>query len=83
MTYTDNWNSEMHEKFGFWDFLTWKKQLEKAGFKIVPGSMDFRSDYIIDKVYRPRVNLYRKSKNGLMQIDYSQTNMIPAGEKST
>ncbi len=81
MSYTDNWQSEMHEEFGFWSFDQWKSILEKIGFKIVSGSRKFRSDYIIKNMYEGRVGLYIKEKNKLILEDYPPTNMIIAGEK--
>jgi hypothetical protein len=39
--YTDNWQSEMHETFCFWDFDEWKLHLEEVGFKVHPDSKAF------------------------------------------
>src|SRR3989338_2241845 len=81
MNYVENWQSEMHEEFGFWDFNDWRKVLEKAGFKIVPGSREFKSDYIIKNHYDGKVILYKPKGKELIRIDYTSTNMILAGEK--
>ncbi len=81
MTYVDNWLSEMHEEFGFWSFDKWKAELEKVGFRIVEGSKEFKSEYIIEKIYKPRAKLYKLEKEGLKEIDYPCTNMILSGEK--
>ena len=81
MNYVENWQSEMHEEFGFWDFNDWRKVLEKAGFKIVPGSREFKSDYIIKNHYDGKVILYKPKGKELIRIDYPSTNMILAGEK--
>jgi len=77
----DNWLSEMHEEFGFWSFDKWKAELEKVGFRIVEGSKEFKSEYIIEKIYKPRAKLYKLEKEGLKEIDYPCTNMILSGEK--
>jgi SAM-dependent methyltransferase len=82
MTYIDNWMSEMHEEFGFWSFDKWKEELIKIGFKIVEGSREFKSEYIIDKMYKPRAKLFKFEKKELKEIDYPATNMILAGEKN-
>jgi SAM-dependent methyltransferase len=81
MTYVDNWQSEMHEEFGFWSFPDWKKELGKIGFKIVEGSKTFQSQHIIEKMYKPRATLYELKNKNLVQVDYPQTNIILAGEK--
>ncbi len=81
MNYTDNWDSEMHEEFGFWSFSDWKKELKKAGFRVVEGSHPFKSDYIIDKMYKGKIKIYTSSKGELVLIDYPPTNMILSGEK--
>lgn len=82
MSYTDNWQSEMHEQFGFYSFSKWKKVLEAAGFAIVEGSKPFKNDYIIEKNYKGKATLYKKKGKSLVEIDYPPTNMILAGEKT-
>jgi len=82
MTYVDNWLSEMHEEFGFWSFEKWKAELTKIGFRIVEGSREFKSEYIIDKMYKPRAKLFKLEKGELKEIDYPATNMILSGEKA-
>ena len=81
MSYTDNWHSEMHEEFGFWSFSDWNKELKKAGFEIVAGSHPFKSEYIIKKMYKGKVTIYKQRRKNLVIINYPQTNMIIAGEK--
>jgi acetate kinase len=81
MNYIDNWQSEMHETFGFYSFSEWENELEKIGFKIVKGSQSFQSKYIIEKMYKERVNLYSLSDGKLIEEDYPPTNMILVGEK--
>lgn len=82
MNYTDNWKSEMHEEFGFWSFDKWKEVLKDTGFDIVAGSKEFKSDYIIDKMYKGRVQLFTLQKGKLVPEDFPATNMILSGEKS-
>ena len=31
--YTDNWQSEMHERFCFWSFAEWRRAVLEAGFR--------------------------------------------------
>lgn len=81
MNYVDNWDSEMHEEFGFWNFDDWKKELIDIGFEIVAGSHAFTSDYIIEKMYRGKVSIFKLIGKELLAIEYPPTNMILAGEK--
>jgi SAM-dependent methyltransferase len=81
MNYTDNWKSEMHEEFGFWNFEKWKKELEKIGFMIVSGSKEFKSEYIIEKMYRGKAEIFELKNNKLFLLEYPATNMIISGEK--
>ena len=81
MNYVDNWQSEMHEEFGFWDFNKWKEELKKAGFEIVEGSRTFKSDYIIKNMYSGKVSLYQKKGKEIVELEYPPTNMILVGEK--
>lgn len=81
MTYTDNWESEMHEEFGFYSFEKWKEELERAGFSIVVGSREFKNSYIINNKYKPRAVLYTLKDGRLYQRPYPSTNMILVGEK--
>jgi SAM-dependent methyltransferase len=81
MSYTDNWKSEMHEQFGFWSLQQWKKELENAGFRIVENSREFKSEYIIENMYKDKADLYQEQGKNLIQLEYPATNMILSGEK--
>ena len=81
MNYTDNWQSEMHEEFGFWSFNDWKKELKKIGFEIIVGSHPFKSEYIIQKMYKEKVTMYKEKGKDFVVLDYPPTNMILVGEK--
>jgi SAM-dependent methyltransferase len=81
MNYVDNWDSEMHEEFGFWNFNDWKSELEKTGYDIVEGSKTFSSQYIVDHMYKGKVELYKMTNERLDPINYPPTNMILAAEK--
>ncbi|MFH1248630.1 MAG: methyltransferase domain-containing protein [archaeon] len=81
MSYIDNWQSEMHEEFGFWSFSRWKKELEKIGFKISAGSKKFKSEYIIKNMYIGKVKLHTKENGKLVNEEYPPTNMVLAAEK--
>lgn len=78
MSYVDNWQSEMHEEFGFYSFEEWKSKLISHGFRIVPGSQEFSNPYIIEKKYKGKVSLYDME---MKEVNYPHTNMILVGEK--
>jgi len=79
--YTDNWESEMHETFCFWDFNEWKSELQKVGFKIDKRSYCFTNPWIVQNRFVGKVELFRLQNGTLKPIDYPVTNMILIGEK--
>lgn len=79
--YTDNWQSEMHEEFGFYSFSQWQETLKGMGYHIVSGSRSFKNQYIIDHGYKGKVSLYVKQNGALVPAEYPDTNMILVGEK--
>ena len=80
--YTDNWQSEMHETFCFWNFKEWKKALCDAGFKIGKESRSYTNAWIVENRLRGKVSLYKRTEFELALIDYPATNMIVIGEKT-
>lgn len=56
--YTDNWQSEMHETFCFWDFDEWKKALASIGFDILPESKAYANEWIIKNRLEGKVALF-------------------------
>lgn len=88
MDYVDNWESEMHEEFAFWDFSQWKTALAAAGFRLVEnpnapdsGSRVYTSAWIVQNRWQGRVALYRKSYARLESFPYPPTNIVLVGEK--
>jgi SAM-dependent methyltransferase len=81
MKYTDNWESEMHEEFGFYSFSQWESLLQEIGYRIVPGSKPFTNQYIIENHYKSRGQLFTLTDQVLVPEPYPYTNMILAGEK--
>lgn len=74
--YTDNWNSEMHETFCFFNFDEWIAEVKKAGFIVNPASHAFSNPWIIENRYKNRAILYHKKGRKLVQAEYPETNMI-------
>ena len=77
--YTDNWASEMHETFCFWDFREWVDAAMEAGFRVLDGSRDFANPWIIENRYRTKAELFDES---MRPLDAPATNMILVLEKS-
>ncbi len=73
--YVDNWESEMHETFCFWDFEEWKHNLELAGFSVSGRSKVYTNEWIVKNRFEGRVELYKDSKP-MERIDYPVTNML-------
>ena len=66
--YTDNWKSEMHERFCFWSFSDWKQQLEAAGFNVMANSAAYTNPWIDHNRFQNKVALYVKDETtGLLQ----------------
>lgn len=71
--YLDNWLSEMHETFYFWDFSEWKSHLEAAGFAIAPESKAYANPWIVENRLRGKVELFDLDRNPL---PYPVTNVL-------
>lgn len=79
--YTNNWQSEMHETFCFWDFNEWKDNLKQAGFSIHPSSHSFTNEWIVKNRWVDKATLFSLENNNLKKIDYPLTHMILIGVK--
>jgi hypothetical protein len=80
--YTDNWQSEMHETFCFWDFSEWKASLQKVGFTIHPSSKAFTNEWIVNNRWKGKAELFTV-KNGVPEpADYPVTTMFLIGVKA-
>lgn len=91
--YTDNWDSEMHERFCFWSFDDWKRFLESKWFQIDMRSRSFQNSWIVEnrrkldknplRLYKGHeaIKLYKDDDEGLDRIDYPVTNMIMIAKK--
>jgi hypothetical protein len=76
--YTDNWYSEMHETFCFWNFNNWEEELEKKGFRLGSSSKTFTNNWLIENRYKESVKLLDSELNVL---PYPPTNIILLAEK--
>jgi hypothetical protein len=80
--YTDNWQSEMHETFCFWDFDEWQEQLQSAGFKIHPDSKAFTNTWIKENRWDGKAALFIKKDGVLLPEEFPVTTMFLIGIKS-
>lgn len=76
--YTDNWQSEMHETFCFWDLDDWEKQLKEIGFKLRASSRTFTNEWIVENRYQGKVEILDSEGN---KLEYPPTNMVLIAEK--
>lgn len=74
--YTDNWQSEMHERFCFFSFAEWRRAAEEAGFRVLPASRAFQNPWIVEHWWRPCARLYRRRGRGLEELAYPVTNLL-------
>lgn len=79
--YTDNWQSEMHETFCFWDFNEWKQQLSEAGFTIHASSHAFTNEWIVHNRWKEKCTLFTMKNNQPEKIDYPVTHIVLIGIK--
>ncbi|NER16633.1 class I SAM-dependent methyltransferase [Spongiivirga citrea] len=76
--YTDNWKSEMHERFCFWSIVDWKKALQKVGFTIDSATHAYSNPWIVDNRFANKVELYDLSLN---KMKYPPTNALIIARK--
>jgi hypothetical protein len=79
--YTDNWQSEMHETFCFWDFEEWKNEMETVGFKIHPSSIAFTNDWIVENRWKGKAAIFTNRNNQLVPEPWPVTTMFLIGVK--
>jgi hypothetical protein len=80
--YTDNWQSEMHETFCFWDFTEWKQHLQEAGFTIHPSSKAFTNEWIVNNRWKGKAELFTLQNDQLQVLEYPVTTMFLIGVKA-
>jgi len=76
--YTDNWYSEMHERFCFWSITDWKSELKKAGFAIEEATRAYANPWIVENRFEDKASLCDLSMN---EIAYPPTNALIIARK--
>ncbi|MBV8254798.1 MAG: transferase [Chitinophaga sp.] len=80
--YHDNWYSEMHETFCFWNFEDWKTHLEEAGFRLDNLSHPYRNEWIVKNRLEGKVQLFRQLENGQLEtIPFPDSHMLLLARK--
>ena len=80
--YLDNWASEMHEEFAFWNFADWKAALRNAGFNVRQTSHVYTNEWIVQNRWQGSVEIFRRQDNRLIPLPFPPTTVILVGEKS-
>jgi hypothetical protein len=78
--YIDNWQSEMHETFCFWDFDEWKQHMVDTGFVIASESKAYANEWIIKNRFEGKVQLFTDAVSP-QPMNYPITNMLLLGFK--
>lgn len=73
--YTDNWESEMHETFCFWDFDEWKEHLKAVGFTVSDQSIVYSNPWIQKNRWEGKVELFSNTE-APDKLEYPVTNML-------
>ncbi|NMM49906.1 class I SAM-dependent methyltransferase [Marinigracilibium pacificum] len=76
--YTDNWMSEMHERFCFWSINDWKEALEDVGFTIGKETHAYTNQWIVDNRFDNKVQLFNSS---FEKVDNPPTNVLIVARK--
>ncbi|MFP2994741.1 hypothetical protein ABN763_02475 [Spongiivirga sp. MCCC 1A20706] len=76
--YTDNWKSEMHERFCFWSIETWKEVLIQTGFKIDKDTCAYSNPWIVENRFKGKVDLFDMMLN---KMEYPPTNALIIARK--
>ena len=80
--YTDNWKSEMHERFCFWTYTDWMREMEAVGFQVLPQSNAYTNDWIVKNRLEGKVRLYRLLPDKVLEpISFPVTHMLLLAEK--
>ncbi|WP_375580028.1 transferase [Marivirga tractuosa] len=76
--YTDNWNSEMHERFCFWSIKEWKEQLSAVGFELLNNSVAYTNPWIANNRFVDKVKLFDEQ---MQELPYPPTNALMIAKK--
>lgn len=80
--YVDSWQSEMHERFCFFDHQQWTEYLKGVGFEILPQTRAITNQWLIENRFGPAADVYTM-KDGILRPDTSvpTTNTLLIAQK--
>lgn len=80
--YLNSWQSEMHERFCFFNHGQWVTYLEEAGFEVTAQSRAITNEWLIENRFRPAADVYT-ILNGILELDTSTptTNTLLIAQK--
>lgn len=80
--YTENWHSELHERFCYWEYSDWEEALKNVGFEIEPSSHRITNDWLIENRFGPAAQVYTQNNQGkLVELEPPVTNLILVARK--
>ena len=75
--YIDSWNSEMHERFCFWEHADWVEALQAVGFILDDTSEAKQNQWLIENRFQPAAKVYCKNKDAtLVEMKQPVTNTL-------
>lgn len=77
--YTDNWESEMHERFCTLNLSMWRELLTRVGFRVHDASHDFRNEWIVENRWKNSVKLVDPRLGDA--LPYPVTNILLIAQK--
>ncbi len=79
--YLQSWQSEMHERFCFWNYEDWKTALTDVGFVIQEGSGAKQNTWLIENRFTPAAEVYSLVDRKLVRKSAPETNVLLIAEK--
>lgn len=79
--YVQSWHSEMHERFCFWEYADWVRELEAVGFVIDEGSEAKQNPWLIENRFAPAAAVFSRSDDELKPVEQPVTNVLLVARK--
>jgi SAM-dependent methyltransferase len=74
--YIQSWHSEMHERFCFFEYADWTRELEKVGFELKSSSHPIQNPWLIENRFRPAADVYQMKGGKLEPVEQPVTNVL-------
>jgi hypothetical protein len=87
--YTDNWHSELHEEFAFWDINDWCQAVSESGFEVIHdsegkcGTRVYQNDWIVENRWEDTLKLFHWDEESGVggRHPYPPTNIVLVARK--